>query len=107
MPNISGILSFPLFLVETCAAWPKRNAQMWQKHPTKTPTKRKRHLAYLVAEGAFPADHFLEDVFSDVRIHGAQWVIQQIHIGVVVHGPRQRHPLLLSSAQVDALETDK
>ena len=48
-------------------------------------------------------DDVLEQVLADVRVHRGQGVVQQVDVGVVVHGTRQTHALLLTTADVDTL----
>ena len=52
------------------------------------------------------ADAAVQQVPPHVRVHRRQRVVQQHHIGAGVAGPRQGDPLLLASAQVDALLPD-
>mmetsp|Transcript_9380 Transcript_9380/g.18305 ORF Transcript_9380/g.18305 Transcript_9380/m.18305 type:complete len:263 (-) Transcript_9380:1724-2512(-) len=52
------------------------------------------------------ADHVLKDVAPGLRVHSRQDVVEQVHVRVAVHRPRERHPLLLPSAEVDALLAD-
>lgn len=42
-------------------------------------------------------------VFSHVSVHRRQWVIEEVDVGVTVHGPGQAHALLLAPGQVHAL----
>ena len=61
----------------------------------------------LVAEDAAAVvDDLLEDVLPDVGVDGREGVVEQVDLGVVVHRPRQAHPLLLPAAQVDPLLAD-
>ena len=46
----------------------------------------------------------LEDVFSDVRVHRTEWVVEQVRVRLSVHGSRKTDALLLSARQVDALK---
>lgn len=50
-----------------------------------------------VLEQAGGPDDLVEDVLADVRVHGAQRVVQQVVVRLVVHGARQRHALLLTA----------
>ena len=43
-------------------------------------------------------------MFADVRVDGAERVVEQVDVSVTVDGPRQRHALLLTARQVDALK---
>lgn len=40
-------------------------------------------------------------MFSNVRINGAERVVQEVIIGVTVHGTGKGDPLFLSTGQVD------
>ena len=40
-----------------------------------------------------------EDVFAYSCIHGTEWVIQQIHVGLAIHCPGQVHTSLLTATQ--------
>ena len=62
------------------------------------------YLSYLFSQHPLWADHFLENVFSHVGVHGAERVVQQENVGVKVDGARQADALLLAAAQVDALK---
>ena len=53
------------------------------------------------------SDHLLKDVFSHVGVDGRQGVVQQVDLGVVIHGAGQTDPLLLTARQVDTLEEGK
>src|SRR5687768_5560992 len=44
----------------------------------------------------------LEDVFSHVRVHSRQRVIEHVNVGTVVQGTGQRHSRPLTTTQVDA-----
>ena len=44
-------------------------------------------------------------MFADVRVDGAERVVEQVDVSVAVDGARQRHTLLLTARQVDALLT--
>ena len=57
----------------------------------------------LVLEGAIRPNHLLEDVLAHVGVDGAEGVVQQVDVGVLVHGTSQTHALLLPTTQVDAL----
>ena len=59
---------------------------------------------YLITETAFFPDDFLKDVFTDVGIYSAQWIIHQVHIRVVVDCPGQSHSVFLSTTQVYSLK---
>ena len=48
-------------------------------------------------------DDLVEDVFADVRVDGAQRVVQNVDVGVLVDGSRQTYTLLLTTAQIDTL----
>ena len=57
----------------------------------------------LVPQQPLRPDHLVEHVLPHVGVHGGQGVVQQVEGAVAVHGPCHAQPLLLSSAQVDAL----
>ena len=59
------------------------------------------HLAF---EHTLRPDHLLEDVFADVWVDGGERVVQQVDVGAAVDGARQTDALLLSPAQVNALQ---
>ena len=42
-------------------------------------------------------------MFSDVRINGAEWIIKQVDVTVLVDGTGQRDPLFLAATQLYAL----
>lgn len=50
-----------------------------------------------------PSDAVIEDVLPDMSIHGGEHVVQQVHIGLCVHGARKAHSLLLPARQIDPL----
>ena len=50
------------------------------------------------------ADDVLEEMLGDVDIDCTERVVEKVHDGVLVHGPRQTHPVSLPAAQVDALQ---
>ena len=58
---------------------------------------------YLVLEHSTGADDLLKDVFSDVRVHGAQRVVKEIDVCLLVDGAGQTDTLLLSTTEVDPL----
>ena len=60
-------------------------------------------MPHLVPEDSSGADHFIKDVLAHVCVHGAQRIIEQVHVSIEVHRSRQAHALLLAAAQVDAL----
>ena len=41
----------------------------------------------LVVQEPVVADDMVKDVSSHVRIHCTQRVVQQIHLGILIHGP--------------------
>lgn len=49
-----------------------------------------------------PTNAVLEYVFSHVRVHSGEHVIQQIYVGLSVHCTGQAHPLLLAPGEIDA-----
>ena len=46
-------------------------------------------------------------MFTDVGVDGAERVVQQVDVPVLVDGARQGYPLLLTPGQVDALKTHR
>ena len=58
---------------------------------------------YLILEESLRSDDALKQVFSYVGVDGAERVVQQVDVPVLVDSARQGHPLLLTSGQVDAL----
>lgn len=44
-------------------------------------------------------------MFAHPTVHGAEGVVQQVDLGVTVHGTSQRHAHLLAATEVDALHT--
>ena len=62
---------------------------------------------YLVLEQSFGPHDLVEDVFAHVGVHGAQRVVEEEDVVVAVDRPRQTDPLLLTPAQVDALDTEQ
>ena len=65
------------------------------------------YITHLSLEDSVGSDDLLKDVFSHVGVDGRQGVVQQVDLGVVIHGPGQTDPLLLTARQVDALEEGK
>ena len=63
--------------------------------------------SYLVLEQTVVSDDLLKDVLPHMTVNCRQRVVQQVHVCVTVHGPRQADPLLLATAQVNALKKDK
>mmetsp|Transcript_6763 Transcript_6763/g.17311 ORF Transcript_6763/g.17311 Transcript_6763/m.17311 type:complete len:642 (-) Transcript_6763:269-2194(-) len=55
--------------------------------------------ARVLAQHAVRTQHLLEQRAAHVVVHGAQRVVQQVHVGVGVHGARDGHALLLPAAQ--------
>lgn len=53
-----------------------------------------------------PAHAPLEDVRRHVAVHRGEGVVEQVHVGPLVHGPRQGHALLLPAAEVDPALAD-
>ena len=58
---------------------------------------------YLMLENTMWSDDFVEEMLRHVRVDGAERVVKQERVGVLVDGTRQRHALLLTTRQVDAL----
>ena len=58
-------------------------------------------------EQSFGPHDLVEDVFAHVGVHGAQRVVEEEDVVVAVDRPRQTDPLLLTPAQVDALDTEQ
>ncbi len=50
--------------------------------------------------------YLFKDVLSNMGIDSWQWVIQKVHVGIVIDSPGQADPLLLTSRQVDPLFTN-
>ena len=59
---------------------------------------------YLVLEHTMWSDDFVEEMLRHVRVDGAERVVKQERVRVLVDGTRQRHALLLTARQVDALK---
>ena len=47
-----------------------------------------------------------EDVLRDLAVHGREAIVEEVHVGVRVHCPGNRHALLLASTEIDALLAD-
>jgi len=62
---------------------------------------------HLLTKYTFWSDHVLEHVTCHVDVDGTEWVVEEVDVGVLVHGPRQTHSQLLTSAQTDALQDRK
>ena len=60
--------------------------------------------ARFAAQHARVPNHPLKDVLANVAVYCRQRVVEEKDVGVTVHRPRQTHPLLLTSAQIDALK---
>lgn len=58
----------------------------------------------LILQTALWTNDVLEDVFSDVSVNRTQRVVEQIHVSVVVDCTSERHALLLTARQVNALK---
>lgn len=58
---------------------------------------------YLVLQQPLGADHVLKYVSSHVGVHCREGVVEEVDVGVTVHGPGQAHTLLLAPRQVHAL----
>ena len=52
---------------------------------------------------SFVPDDFLEQMFSDMAVHRTKWVVQKVHIGIIVDCSGKRDPLFLPTAYVDSL----
>ena len=48
-------------------------------------------------------DDVLEHVTAHVHVDGAEWVVKEVDIGVLIHGSSQTDSQLLTAAQTDAL----
>ena len=57
----------------------------------------------LLTKKAFGPDHVFEHVTSYVDVDGAERVVQEVDVGVLIHGSGQTHPQFLPAAQADAL----
>jgi len=67
-------------------------------------TRLREDSTHLVTEqSSFAANHLFKDVFADVWVDGAQWIVQQVDIAVLVDGSSHRDSLLLSAAQINSL----
>lgn len=64
-------------------------------------------LPYPPLEQALGPDDLFEDVLSHMGVHRRQRIVQQIHGTVTVDRPSQVHPLLLTTGQVNTLETQR
>ena len=53
---------------------------------------------------AFWAYHMVKDVLAHVSIDCTKWVIEEVDVSVLIDRPGQRHALLLTARQVDALQ---
>ena len=56
--------------------------------PAPAPATPQAEATDLVAEETTPRHDMVKDVLPNVRIHGAERIIQDVHGGIVVHGPR-------------------
>jgi len=66
--------------------------------------QRKR--ANLFLQKSFRSQHIVKDVFANVTVDSTERIVQEIHVGIVVHSPSQTNSLLLTSGQVDSLFTN-
>ena len=46
----------------------------------------------------------LENVFSDMRVHRTQGIVQQVRVCLSIHSASKTDALLLSARQVDTLQ---
>ena len=60
--------------------------------------------SYLLPQFSSWSYDFIKDVFSYMRVHSTEWIIQQVHISVKIHRSRQTDTLFLTSAQVYTLD---
>ena len=60
--------------------------------------------SYLLPQFSSWSYYFIKDVFSYMRVHSTEWVIQQVHISVEIHRSCQTDTLFLTSAQVYTLD---
>ena len=60
--------------------------------------------AYFVFQHSAGADDVVEKTPADVGVDCGERVVQQVDVAVLIDGPRQRHALLLTTRQVDALK---
>lgn len=74
-----------------------------QASQTPEPCPFRRHL---VPQHPLGANHVFKYVFSHMGIHGRQGVVEEVDVGVTVHGPGQAHTLLLAPRQVHTLGRD-
>ena len=61
-------------------------------------------MANLSAEDSPWTDDVFEDVFSDMRVHRTQGIVQQVRVCLSIHSASKTDALLLSARQVDALK---
>jgi len=50
------------------------------------------------------ADNLFEDVFADMRVDSAQWIVQQVDVTVLIDGSRHWDTLLLTATQIYSLQ---
>ena len=62
-------------------------------------------LTYLISKETFRTNNLLKYVFSNMRVHCRQWIVHQINIWVTVNCSSQWDSLLLSSRQIDSLQS--
>ena len=54
--------------------------------------------SYLSRQHAFWSHYLVKDVFPHVGVHSTKWVIKEIDVSIVVAGPGEADPLLLTPA---------
>ena len=64
---------------------------------------RRSRVVLLLSYEHTKSDDALEQVFTYVGINGAERLVQQVDVPVLVDGTHQGHLLLLTPGQVDAL----
>ena len=57
----------------------------------------------LLPKESLVTDDVLEHVTTHVHVDGAEWVVKEVDIGVLIHGSSQADSQLLTAAQTDAL----
>ena len=62
-----------------------------------------KQAAHLVLQTAIRTNHVIKDMFTHVSINCTKWVIQEVDVSVLIDRSGQRHALLLTTRQVDAL----
>ena len=66
--------------------------------------KTNKIYACLVFEQTAGANDVVEKTPADMGVDGGERVVQQVDVAALIDGARQRHALLLTARQVDALK---